>query len=235
MNYKDKNMKLTTSLIVLAVFAAGCGTAPVSDPEPIIGPSRTVEQAKAHITEAATEEARIENEYLAQQLVCYKRFFVNDCLDAAKEERRIALNVTTAKDNEAQHFLRQNALDVRDAEIAKAEADFAAKDANMAIMPPREPRTVTAPPPPKPSTVPQRRARQAEREQAAAARTQAEAGKRAASVADFEKRKAESAQRQKDVATRKAERAADQTKKAAEKAAAEAAAAADAAKKAAAK
>jgi len=227
-------MKLTIPLIFLALLAAGCGTAPVTDPEPVIVPSRTVEQANAHIVEAATEEARIENEYLAQQLVCYKRFFVNNCLDQAREERRIALNGTTAKDNEAQHFLRQNALDVRDAEIAKAEAEFAAKEANMAVMPPREPREVTPAPAPRPRSVPQRKARQAEREQAAAARQQADAGKRAASVADFEKRKADAAQRQKDVAVRKADRAADQARKAADKSAADAAAAADAAKKAAA-
>ena len=226
-------MKLITSLsatlAALAFFAAGCGTAPVADPEPVIIPSRTVAEANAHIVEAAREKTRIENEYLAQEQVCYKRFFTNNCLDLANEERRVALGGQKAKDNEAQHFLRQNALDVRDAEIAKNEAEFAAKEANLAVMPPRAPHVVTPVPPPKPSNVAERKARQAARVQAAAAREQAEAGKRAAKVEAFEKRKVDVAQRQKEVAQRQAERA----KKAADRAASDAAAAADAAKKAA--
>ena len=227
-------MKLITSLsatlTALAFFAAGCGTAPVADPEPVIAPSRTVAEANAHIVEAATEKTRIENEYLAQEQVCYKRFFTNNCLDLANEERRVALGGQKAKDNEAQHFLRQNALDVRDAEIAKNEAEFAQKEADLAVMPPRVPSVVKPLPPAKPSTLAQRKARQAAREQAAAAKEAANAGKRAAKVDAFEKRQAMAAQRQKDVAQRQAERA----KKAADRAAADAATAADAAKAAAA-
>lgn len=217
-----------TAALLLALLA-GCAGAPVTDPDPILAPSRTVAQANASIVDAAAEETRIEDEYYAQQLVCYKRFFVNNCLDAAKETRRRGLIVTTARDNEAQHFLRQHALDERDAEIAKNEKDFAEKEAKLAVMPPREPKAVAPTPPPKPSTVAQRQARQAARERDDAAKTQAEAGKRAASVADLAKRQADAAQRQKDVAQRKAERAADQAKKAAEKARADADAAAAAA------
>lgn len=222
-------MKRITPLIAAALILAGCGTPPVLDTEPLIAPSTTVEQANARIAAAAAEQARIENEYAAQELVCYKRFFVNDCLDLAKEERRVALIGTTARDNEAQHFLRKHALEVRDAEIAKAEADFNAKEAGIAVMPPREPRAVTPLPPAKPSTAAQRKARQAARQQEAAARAQADAPKRAANVADFEKRKADSAERQKVVAQRLADRKADQAKKAADKAAADAADAAAAA------
>jgi colicin import membrane protein len=212
-------MKLTTLLIIPALLLAGCGTAPVLDPEPAITPSRSVEQANARIVAAAAAEVRIENAYLAQEVVCYKRFFVNDCLDDAKEVRRLALAVTNVQDNEAQHFLRQNALDVRDAEIARNEAEFAAKEANLALMPPREPKAVTAVPPPKPSSLAARKAKQAARAQAAAARAEAEAPKRAAGAAELEQRKADSAARQKVVAQRKAERAADNARKAAEKAA----------------
>jgi colicin import membrane protein len=228
-------MKLMTSLLLTALLAAGCGTAPVADPDPVIVPSRTVAEANAHIVEAAAEKKRIEDEYLAQEIVCYKRFFVNDCLDAANEERRVASAAQTLKDNEAQHFLRQHALDVRDAEIARNEAEFAAKEADLAIMPPRQAPKVTPVPPPKPSTLAARRAKQAAREQAAAAREAANAGKRADKVAAQEKRRAQSEQRQKDVAQRKAERAKKQADKAASDAAASAAAAADAAKRAAAK
>lgn len=227
-------MKLKTSLIISALLLAGCGTAPLADPDPIVTPSRTVEQANANIVAAAAEEQRIEDEYLSQELICYKRFFVNDCLDDAKEVRRMGLMGTSARDNEAQHFLRQNALDVRDADIAKNEAEFAAKEAKLAVMPPREPKVVTAVPPAKPSTLAQRRARQVAREQAAVARDQANAGNRAASVADRAQRQADSEQRQKDVAQRKADREAERARKAAQKAADAAAVAADAAKKAAA-
>jgi len=222
-------MKTTPLLVVAALLLAACGTAPVVDPDPIVTPSRTVEQANLNIVGAAAEEERIEDRFYDRQIACYKRFFVNNCLDAAKEERRRALTVTTARDNEAQHFLRQHALDERDAEIAKNEKDFAEKEAKLAVMPPREPKTVTAVPPPKPSTVPERKARQAAREASDAARTQAEAGKRAASVADAAQRQADAAQRQKDVVKRKADRAAEQAKKAAEKAKADADAAAAAA------
>lgn len=222
-------MKFKTLFIAAAFVLAGCGTPPVLDTEPLITPSTTVEQANARIAAAAAEQARIENEYAAQELVCYKRFFVNDCLDLAKEQRRVALIGTTARDNEAQHFLRKHALEVRDAEIAKAEADFNAKEAGIAVMPPREPRAVTPLPPAKPSTAAQRKARQAARQQEAAARAQADAPKRAANVAEAAKRKADAAERQKVVAQRLADRQADQARKAAEKAAADAADAAAAA------
>lgn len=219
---------LTTAALFLSILA-GCGTAPVHDPEPVIVPSRTPEEANANIVRAATEKDAVEDKFYAQQIACYKRFFVNNCLDAAKEQRRLALQTTTARDNEAQHYLRQHALDERDAEIAKNEKDFAEKEAKLAVMPPRQPKEVSEVPPPKPSTVPQRKARQAAREQADAARVAAEAPKRAASVADLAQRQADAAQRQKDVAKRKADRAAEQAKKAAEKARADADAAAAAA------
>ena len=77
-------MKLTTYLIIPALLLAACGTAPVADSEPVITPSRTVAQANASIVAAAAEKARIENEFLAQEVVCYKRFFVNNCLDEAR-------------------------------------------------------------------------------------------------------------------------------------------------------
>lgn len=216
---------LTTAALFLSILA-GCGTAPVRDPEPVIAPSRTPEEANANIVRAATEKDAVEDKFYAQQIACYKRFFVNNCLDAAKEQRRLALQTTTARDNEAQHYLRQHALDERDAEIAKNEKDFAEKEAKLAVMPPRQPKEVSDVPPPKPATVPQRKARQAAREQADAARVAAEAPKRAASVADLAQRKADAAQREKDVAKRKADRAAEQAKKAAEKARADADAAA---------
>jgi hypothetical protein len=228
-------MKLMTALIAMAMLAAGCGTAPVIEPEPIVTPSRSVAEANAHIVEAADEQKRIDDEFLAQQIVCYKRFFVNNCLDDANEQRRVASSAVTAKDNEAQHFLRQNALDVRDAEIARNEAEFAQKEADLAVMPPRTPHAVTDVPPPKPSTAAQRKARQAERERAAAAREAANAGKRAASVAALAERQAKSEARQKEVAQRKAERLKKQADKAASDAADAAAAAAAAAKAAAAK
>lgn len=219
---------LSTAALFLSILA-GCGTAPVRDPEPVIAPSRTPEEANANIVRAATEKDAVEDKFYAQQIACYKRFFVNNCLDAAKDQRRLALQTTTARDNEAQHYLRQHALDDRDAEIAKNEKDFAEKEAKLAVMPPRQPKEVSEVPPPKPATVPQRKARQAAREQADAARVAAEAPKRAASVADLAQRQADAAQREKDVAKRKADRAAEQAKKAAEKAKADADAAAAAA------
>jgi colicin import membrane protein len=218
-------MKLTPSLILIALFSAACGTAPVADPEPTVVPSRSVAQANTHIVEAAAEKARIEAEFRAQEQICYKRFFTNNCLDLANEERRIALAGVKARDNEAQHFLRQNALDVRDAEIAQNEAEFAKKEADLAVMPPRVAPQVKPLPPPKPSTIAARKARQAEREQAAVAREAANAGKRADKVAAFEKRQADAARRQQEVTQRQAARA----KKAADKAASDAAAAATAA------
>ena len=222
-------MKMTLPLFLAAFLLIACGTAPVVDPQPIVPASGTPEQANRNIVAASTEKERVEDLYYTRQIACYKRFFVNNCLDAAKEERRTALIRTRAIDNEAQHYLRQHALDERDAEIARNEKEFAEKEAKLAVMPPREPKTVSEVPPPKPATVPQRKARQAAREAADAAKFQAEAGKRAASVADAAQRQADAAQRQKDVAKRKAERAADVARRAAEKAKADADAAAAAA------
>jgi hypothetical protein len=82
---------------------------------------------------------------------------------------------------------------------------------------PAKPEYVVEPAPaPRASTVPARVAERDARLKAEQAKEAAEAPKRAQNVRDYERRKAESVERQRDVERRKAERAAKAAKKAEE-------------------
>ena len=58
---------------------------------PQVPPTVTMAEADAKLKQVSSERAAAESAYAARELVCYDRFFVNNCLDKAKETRRITL------------------------------------------------------------------------------------------------------------------------------------------------
>jgi hypothetical protein len=191
---------------MLAALVGACGSAPQVVPDAAPAPSQSVAQADQRLAAVARERAAIEATFARRERECYEKFFVTRCLDEAKERRRIGLAAQRVIEIEAARYKRQAVVDERDRNIAQAEKEMAAEEARMAAEPPAPPREVSQTPPPRPDPVARRIARHNEKLKAAEAREKAEAGKRAANAAEFEKRKRQSEARQQEVAERMAEK-----------------------------
>jgi hypothetical protein len=205
-------------LAVLAtLLLAACGTAPEAAPHDTPPPPVTsVAQADLQLAAVKSERAAIETRYVERERVCYTKFFVNNCLDAAKEQRRTALSAQRAIEVQANQFKRRAVVEDRDRQVAEAERRFQEQEAKLAAEPPKPTPTVKPEAAPRQSTVPQRKADLAQRLKADEQRDARDAASRAQKVKDFEARKAESVKSQKRVAERKAERAAKAAKDAEE-------------------
>jgi hypothetical protein len=195
-----------------ALVLAGCGSEPVVSNGPAPVPTGSVEQAEQRLATVEKERAAITARFAAREQECYRKFFVNHCLDEAKERRRSALAAQRAIETEAEHFLRKAKVDERDRAMAEAETRYQEEEARHAAEPPAPARQPTEVPPPKPAPVNERMARHDARLKEGQAREQAEASTRAKSVAEYEKRKRDSEERQRRVAKRKAEKAAKAAK-----------------------
>jgi hypothetical protein len=178
-----------------------------------LAPSGSVAQANQRLAAVARERAAIEARFAERERVCYDKFFVNHCLDEAKERRRSALAAQRAIEIEASHYLREAKVEERERAMAEAEAQYKVEEEALATRPAPVPRSVTETPPPRPSQATGRIARHNAKVQEAAAKEQAEAAKRAANVEAYNKRKAEAEERQRIVAKRKAEKAEKEAKK----------------------
>jgi hypothetical protein len=236
-------MIAAAALAALAALAAPVHAQTVGQ-EPLGAPrvpqTHSVEQANATLEQVARERAVVNDEFAASERVCAARFFVNNCLDKAKEKRRAALAGLRAVEVEAQHFKRADSVAKRDADLAERARKDAEDQAQRAAHAPREPKVVDDKPPAPPSgrKVADREAEHAARLKREQAQEAADAGKRAANVEAFERKQVESGRRQAAVAKKKAENAARAAAKEAsdkKRAEAEAAAAAAAAAKAASK
>jgi hypothetical protein len=208
------------SLVACAVAAllAACGSAPVVPKEPVIPPVTSVAQADQQLAAVARERAAIEARFAERERVCYNKFFVNRCLDEARERHRNSLAVQRAIEIQANRFKRQAVVDERDRQMAIADKRFQEEEARLAAQPPKPAPAVAPEPPPRAPVAPARIAERNARIKAAEQQDAKEADKRAQNVRDYEARKAESEDRQRRVAERKAERAAKEAKEAAEKA-----------------
>lgn len=195
-----------------------CGSAPVVQKDPVLPPIASTAQADRQLAEVARERAAIEARFVDRQRVCYTKFFVNNCLDEAKERHRTALAAQRLLEVQAEHYKRQAVVDERDRQMAEAEQRYRENEAKLAAEPPKPPPTVKPELPPRPPTAPARIAQRDARLQAERQQEAADAGKRAQNVRDLEARKADSAERQRRVAQRKADKAAKDAKEAADKA-----------------
>lgn len=190
----------------MAAALAACASVEPGPAVATVDPSTSVEQADGRLAAVALERAAIEARYAEREAVCYDKFFVNNCLDEAKERRRVALNAQRNIEIEAERFKRRVKVEERDREIAAADAEYKAEEARLAAEPPPPPRDTTALPPAKPSPAASRMARRNAKAQEEAARAPEEAARAAANARAFEERKRKAEQKQKEVAERVAER-----------------------------
>jgi colicin import membrane protein len=196
---------------------AGCGSAEVVPREVPPPPVASVAQADQQLASVARERAAIESRFAEREQVCYKKFFVNHCLDEAKERRRSALTAQRAIEIQAARFKRTAVVEERDRQLAEAEKRYQEQEARMAAEAPKAPRTIAPEPPAaKPSDVAKRAAERDARLRAEAGKDAKDAELRAQNVRAYEERKAASEERQRRVVERKAERAAKAAKEAEE-------------------
>ena len=216
-------MRFTGLKVLLAALAlTGCSTVlvPVNDTitVPLVA---STEQADAALAEVRRERASIDARYAAAEQVCYAKFFVTNCLDKAKEERRIKQAYLNAVENDAQYFKRKASVDERDRQLAQAEKEFAADEARRAAEPAPAPREPTKPmPPAKKGKLAGRQAQHAAKVAQQAEEDKVKAAEVGGNVAAFAKKQADAGERQRKVAEKVAQKAAQ---KAAKKAAADAA------------
>jgi hypothetical protein len=201
---------------LLGLLLAACGANRPAPREVAPPPVTSVAQADAQLAAVARERTAIEVRFAERERVCYNKFFVTGCLDEAKERHRSALAAQRAIEVQAERFKRQAAVDERDRKLAEADKRYREEEARLSAEPPKPEHVVEPAPAPRASTVPARVAERDARLKAAQAKEAAEAPKRAQNVRDYERRKAESLERQRDVERRKAERAAKAAKKAEE-------------------
>ncbi|QOY93318.1 hypothetical protein IM543_17380 [Massilia sp. UMI-21] len=192
--------------VLVAAALSACASVEPGPSVDAVDPTTSVEQADGRLASVAVERAAIEARYAEREALCYEKFFVNHCLDEAKERRRVALAAQRSIEIEAERFKRRLKVDERDREIAAAEAEYKAEEARLAAEPPPAPRETTALPPPKPSPAVSRMARRDARAKEEAARAPQEAARAAANARAFEERQRKAAQKQKEVAERVAER-----------------------------
>ena len=192
---------------------------------PQVPATLSVEEADAKLKQSASEREAAEAEFAVRELECYDKFFVNNCLDKAKEKRRLILVRLRAVDAEANYFKRAESVRLRDIDLARTQEDARLDAEKRAAAMPKPVRVVApepAPPKPEGKSVAEREAEQAAKVARQAAADAAEAPRRAAREADYARKQADAVARQKRVAQRLAERQAEAQAKAA-KAAADAA------------
>jgi hypothetical protein len=202
---------MKTMITVVAMLAATLGAASAQN-------VKSVAEADAALLKVAQDRAATNDEFAASERECYTRFFVNNCLDKAKEKRRVALADARAREVDAQHFKREESVAKRDAELAERNRKDADEAALRAAQPPKPPKEEheTA----KTSSGPSLAEREAQHDAKVKRQEQedaANAAKRAANVEAFERKQVESERRQKEVARKKAENE-EKAKQAAERA-----------------
>jgi len=206
----------TLAAAAVTLLLAACSNTELVPHEVPPEPTTSREQAEGRLAAVALERTAIESRYADREVVCYDKFFVNRCLDEAREVRRAALVAQRAIEIEASLYLRRLKVEERDRAIAEADAAYAREEAELAANPQaaKDPAGAAVPPPrTKPGE--SRVVRNQQRAQENAANAEKDAAERAANVAAYEERRRKSEERQKEVARRVAER---EAKRAAEEA-----------------
>ena len=198
-------LRMITLALPCALLAACTTSLLPPNVVPVAPPSQSVEQANRSLEQAAKDRAAIEARFATSEQVCYTKFFVNNCLDAAREQRRSTLAAVRAVEIEAEYYIRKAEADERDRALAKALQEDAAEAATRAAAPPRpEPQTEPVAPPRPAAVRVNRQAQQQEKLRRQAEKDRAEAPERAANVAKFERKQREAAERQRKLDEKKA-------------------------------
>jgi hypothetical protein len=210
---------MATKSLIAALAAVlcltGCGTELLAIPAAAPIPSFTsVAEADKALEQAKRDRQALESAYAGRERVCYERFFVNRCLDEAKEKRRAGLGAVRAAEVEAERYKRETLANDHDRELARVEAQLAMEEAARAAEPQEPPKVIAdGPPPPSGKTLVQRQAEKAARDAALAKQDAESATRRAKKVAEIERRKADSLRRQQAVEEKRKARAAEAAQK----------------------
>lgn len=199
--------------------------------EHAVEPTTSVAQADARLLDVKEKRAVVEAAFADSERICYTKFFVNHCLDEAKEIRRAALVDLRAIEIEASHYKRAESVDRRDKALADSNETAAAQLAEREAVPAKPPKAAPVAAPvrkPATQTLAQRQAAHDAKIRQLQAQEAANADKRAANEASYAKNQADAIKRQQQVADKQAEKAEKARKTSADKAAS-AAVAADAA------
>lgn len=204
--------------LALACALSGCGSAPVVPKEPALPALTSNAQAAQQLAAVARARARIEADFAERERVCYARFFVNRCLDEAKEQHRVALAEQRSLEVQAERYQRQAIADERDRQMAIAEKKYQEDEARLAAQAPKPAPVVTPLPPARTPVAPARIAERNARLQTQQQQDAKDTAQRAQNVRDYEARKANAEEGKQRVAKRKADKAAKDAKDAADKA-----------------
>lgn len=180
------------------------------------GSIRSVQDAEAALADVRQEQAEAEARYLAEQQACHPKFFATSCIEQAKERRRQALSAVRPVELEANTFKRKKRLAEREQALAERLAkDEHNRSRNAGQGVPEEATALPAPaaarpdePEPQEQSAPldDRQAQHDAKRQRREAEEMANAGKRAANIAAYEKKQRDAEARQRKVAERKAEK-----------------------------
>jgi colicin import membrane protein len=207
----------------LTVPARQPSVAPIDVPKRYpAGTIKDPDRADAALADITAQQEWVDSRYINDQRACYLKFFTTNCLEAARERHQAASVVLRPVEVEANAYLRRYKVQQRDAALAQRrdedEADRArreqaqkereAKLANNAADKARKAGLPAAAPD-------DRVARHEERMRKDREDDAANAGKRAANAAAFEKKRLESEQRQREVAAKKIEKDRERAEKAA--------------------
>jgi colicin import membrane protein len=200
---------LTCSLAHAQETAAPTGSGPAASGELTArypsGSIQSAETANRALTEVDQQRSAIEQTYAAEQTQCYEKFFATNCLDAAKERRRVALAKIRTVEIEANAFIRGDRVVQRDQKLAEKRASEAANPPKpLAELPPKQVEQADVE---KAKENQQRMASHEEKLKQKQQDAAGEAAKHAESAAAFEKKTQDALARQKDVAEKKAEKA----------------------------
>ncbi len=107
-----------------------------------VGSINSQEVATSALAMVTTARANIEARFLADQRICYPKFFTTSCLNKATERRRVELLMLKPVEIEANAFIRQARVTDRDKRLADKAAENAGKP--MLTETPSEDKSATA-------------------------------------------------------------------------------------------
>jgi len=226
---------LLAALFTLSAASSALARDETADPSAAVadryphGSIQSAPAAKRALSEVKAARSEVAARFAAEQNACYSKFFAASCMSDAKEHKRAALARLREVEVDANFFLRKDRAAQRDRDVAqrraKDESERAERERRAASVAAERARTADKQPPAHPAPQgkpdPDRVARhelelKRRREQEAA-----DAPKRAANIAAYQKKVRKAQERQQEVARKKAEKERERAKKAAEKAAAQ--------------
>jgi colicin import membrane protein len=196
---------------------SGVSSAGIAERYPA-GSIRSVETADQALTDVQQERSRLEAEFADEERQCHSRFFVTACIDAAKEARRQALADVQKVEVQANAFKRRARVEERDRALAekapkptpivksapssKTDSPVHANDGKVPASSGASERKRAQ----RADAARERIARHNAKLERLKAKEAEEAQMRAQNVADYEKKRRDAEERQREVAARKAEK-----------------------------